>query len=133
MSLNKSKWYKGEDIRGQYIITVEPTNPLSVITDLTGTTFQLIVKLNLNDNDSAALADLSDGDGLTITSISSSNYTVDFNISGESTEDIISANSRNSIVDIYYEFNATYPGTTQADVLDTGTIRIETNRVLKTL
>ena len=38
-----------------------------------------------------------------------------------------------TIVDIYYEFNATYPGTTQSDVLDTGTIKIETNRVKNTL
>ncbi len=133
MSLNKSKWYKGEDIRGEYQITVDPSDPLSVITDLTGTTFQLIVKSSILDADADALADLSLGAGLTLTAVTVTDYVIEFVIPGTATENINPPNPRNSVVEIEYEFNATYPFSTQADVLDRGIIKIDTDRVLTNL
>jgi hypothetical protein len=135
MSLNKSEHYKGENIKGFYEVVVHTSNPLSVVTDLTGTTFQLIVKEKITDSDANALANLTlVNSGLEVTAVSTTNYRVDFTIPGEATENLVSSGSnRNSLLEIVYEFNATYPGESQADVLDIGIIKINTNRVLHSL
>ena len=133
MSLNNSTWYKGEDIEGQLTLTVLPADPLSAITDLTGTTFQLIVKSSKDDLDSQALADLSLGNGLTLISGTADTYLLDFLIPGSATENLTPATTRDSVVKIEYEINATYPGRTYSDVLEVGTIKVETHRILSTL
>lgn len=133
MSLNSSKHYRGENISGRFQLTVEPDNPLSLITDLTGSVFQLIVKKTLQDEDENALANLTLGQGLTIITDEESSQILDFEIPGSSTSSISSENSRTTIVEIHYELNVTYPNKISKDVLEIGKIKIETARVLKNL
>lgn len=131
-SLNKSQHFKGENISGEFTVTVLPDNPLSLITDLSGTVFQVLVKQNISDADTAALANLTVGSGLTITSSSTNEFKVSYIIPGSSTLSL-TGTDRNSIVEIYYEINATYSGETYSDVLEKGTIKIDTSRVKQTL
>ncbi len=131
-NLNKSKHYRGEKIKGEFKLTILPEDPLSLVTDLTGTTFQFILKKKLNDLDSQSLANLTLGQGLSIISSTPTEFKVEYLIPGNATSNLVGT-ERQPIVEIYYEINATYLGETYSDVLEIGSIKIDTNRVKQTL
>ena len=131
-SLNKSEHYKGERIKGKFTITVLPSDPLSLVTDLSGTTFQLLVKAKTSDPDSSALANLTVGSGISILSSATNEFEIEYTIPGSATKDL-EGTERNPIIEILYELNATYSGETYSDVLEKGVIKINTSRVKTTL
>jgi hypothetical protein len=131
-TLRNSTFFKGENISGKVTVTVLPDDPLSLITDLTGTTFQLLVKSKISDPDSSALANLTVGSGMSILSSAINEFEIEYTIPGSATSSL-EGTERNPIVGILYEFNATYSGETYSDVLEKGVIKIDTSRVKTTL
>lgn len=130
--LNKSKHYKGEAIKGSFIITVDTEEPAIPAIDVLNAGLQLIIKKSYEDSDANAIADLSVGSGITVTQNTSTLYSCTYEIPGSVTQDLVSSDSRNSVVELVYEINITLNGETNSDVLEIGTLRIETKRVKST-
>ncbi|MEL6215462.1 MAG: hypothetical protein AAFQ99_07285 [Pseudomonadota bacterium] len=128
-----STYYVGEKISGSFTLSVNPTSdPPPIVTDLTGTTLQMMVKANLADADTAALATLAEGSGLTVTSSAADQFVVDFAIPGSATANL-TAQGTQSTASIYAEINALYAGEADLDVLEIYEFKIDTARVRKTL
>jgi len=129
--LNKSKHFVGEAIKGSFIITVDSEDPPVPAISLSSAALQLIVKKSYSDADSAAIANLSVGSGITVVINTSTLYNCTYVIPGSATRDLVSS-GRDTIVELYYEIGCTYSGETDSDVLETGIIKIETRRVKST-
>lgn len=130
--LDKSKFFIGESIRGRLVVSVDETDPPVPAIDLLNSGLQLIIKKDFSDTDAEAIANLTIGNGITVVSSTSVLFECDYVIPGESTRNITAPSARNTSVDLYYEVNITYQGSTNSDVLETGKIKIETERVKTT-
>lgn len=128
-----STYYVGEKISGSVRVTVNPaSDPPPIVSDLTGTTLQMMVKASMADADADALATLSEGSGLTVTSSAANEFVVDFAIPGSATAGL-TVQSTSTVASIFAEINALYTGETDLDVLEIYEFKIETARVRKSL
>lgn len=128
-TLNKSTHFLGELITGTIVISVDTEDPADPPIDILNAGLQMIVKENFTDSDEDALANLTIGNGLEITSNTSTLYDVVYRIPGSATQDLTAPSDRDSKREIYYEINITFDGEVDSDVLEIGTIKIETRRV----
>lgn len=128
-ALNKSKWFLGEPISGHFIITVDEEEPAIPSIDILGSSLEFLLKDDKSKPDSEALAILTIGDGLTVVSNTSVLYNVVYRIPGSVTSGLVAPSARDTVVTLYYEINNTYDDETEANVLESGTIKIETDRV----
>lgn len=129
--LNKSRIWKSEAIRGRFVITVDEVDPAIPAIDILGASLEMIVKDDKNKPDSEALALLTVGDGLEVVENTSLLYEVIYRIPGSATANLVAPNERETSVPVYYEINLTLENEEDSDVLESGTIRINTDRVKK--
>ena len=128
-ALNKSKHFLGEPISGHFIITVDEDDPAIPSIDILESSLEFIIKDDKSKPDSDALAVLTIGDGLTVVSNTSVLYNVVYRIPGSMTSSLVAPSARETVVTLYYEINITYDDETEANVLEAGTLKIETDRV----
>lgn len=127
--LNKSKHFVGEPITGHFIITVDEEDPAIPSIDILESSLEFLIKDDKSKSDEDSLAILTIGDGLTVVSNTSVLYNVVYRIPGSVTSSLVAPSARETVVTLYFEINIIYDDETEANVLESGTIKIETNRV----
>ena len=101
---------RGVPIDGNFTI------PLKTGIDYTGCVLQIIGKLNVNDNDSKSIINITSNNGGIVPVLSSDKITATYKISGEATADL----PANRVTAIHYELNLTYQDEDYSHVLELG-------------
>lgn len=127
--LNKSRHFIGESISGHFIISVDEEDPAIPSIDILEAGLEFIIKDDVFKPDSEALVILTVGDGLEVIENTQVIYNVIYRIPGIVTANFVPKSARETSVILYYEINCTFVGETESNVLETGTIVIQTNRV----
>lgn len=125
-NLDKATFWIGEPIVGYFLVTVDTVDPAVPSIDILNAGLEFIVK---NKADTLPLITLTIGNGLTIVENTSILYNVVYRIPGSITSNLVAPSARENTVTLFYELNITYGGETESNVLESGTIKIRTDRV----
>ena len=127
--LDKSTWWAGEPIAGNFIITVDQEDPAIPSIEILGSSLEFIIKDDKLKLDSDALAILTIGNGLEVVENTQFLYNVIYRIPGSMTSNLTPANARDPNITLFYEINLVYNDNDESSVLESGTLRIKTDRV----
>lgn len=122
-NLNKATFFNGETITGSFTITVPTESPPVPPINVLNAGLQFLLKLP-NTADNEALANLTVGNGITITSNTSSLIEGTYEIPGTATREVLPT-GRDTSVSLDYELLITYDGDTNFDVLEIGSLKIK--------